>query len=45
MERFEVSRLLTEYEERVADLSNALDISALETELKELNKQMLDPNF
>ena len=45
MERFEVSRLLTEYEARVADLSNALDISALETELKELNKQMLDPNF
>lgn len=45
MERFEVSRLLTEYEARVADLSNALDINALETELKELNKQMLDPNF
>jgi peptide chain release factor 2 len=45
MERFEVSRLLTKYEERVADLSNAIDISALETELKELNKQMLDPNF
>lgn len=45
MERFEVSRLLTEYEARVADLSNALDINALETELKELNKQMLDPIF
>ena len=45
MERFEVSRLLTEYEERVDDLANALDIDALEIELKELNQQMLDPNF
>ncbi|MGI6787015.1 MAG: peptide chain release factor 2 [Acholeplasmataceae bacterium] len=45
MERYEVSRLLAEYKTRLDDLSNALDIDALEKTLKDLNEEMLDPNF
>ncbi len=45
MERYEVTRLLTEYDQRLDDLDNALDIAALEEKLKELNQKMLEPNF
>lgn len=45
MEKYEINKLITEYGQKLDDLAKALDIGAIELELKDLNAEMLDPNF
>ena len=45
MEKYEVNKLITEYEERLDDLEKAIKIDELKQELKSLNEKMLDPSF
>lgn len=45
MEKYEINKLISEYEQKLDDLSKALDVNNLEIELKDLNEQMLNPNF
>lgn len=45
MEKYEVNKLITEYEMKLVDLEKALDTNNISQELKELNDKMLDPNF
>ena len=45
MEKYEINKYLEKFENSVKDLNLALDTITLETRLKELNEQILDPNF
>lgn len=45
MEKYEVNKLITEYEQKLKDLDKALDTASLKAELKTLNQKMLNPNF
>lgn len=45
MEKYEVNKLITEYDQKLKDLEKALDLNSLKQELKDLNEEMLNPNF
>ena len=45
MEKYEVNKLITEYEQRLDDLEKAIELDSLKQELKSLNDKMLDPSF
>ncbi|MCR5231886.1 MAG: peptide chain release factor 2 [Acholeplasmatales bacterium] len=45
MEKYEINKFIEEYDIKLKDLDKALGINQKEIELKELNKEIEDPNF